>query len=275
MMDYDPTHFPFVVREAWRYRHCLPEGVSLNEATPQQWAEAIHRGQAEEALHPDWYTADGYTAWFEDEPTVVLPPDDGPTTIEMAPITDDDDGLNNTLVYDRVCFGHPAEIAGARASLRRWLGTDCPQADDVVLVASELAANAVRHSASANLYFILRVEIHPDHVRVECDDLGGPWGVRAVDDLPRHGLDIVSALSADWGTEERRIDSMRVVWAKIAAPQGTKLSAACLSRMAAPFRPADIRTIHGPTLRPISQSLNASRRGRAWPRPTPGGDRIA
>lgn len=140
--------------------------------------------------------------------------DDTPT-VEMPAVTDDD-GLGNTLVYDRICFGELSEIKGARASLRRWLN-DCPVVGDVVLIASELAANAVLHSASQELYFTLRAEIHPDHIRVEVEDLGGPWRCRAVDDRP-HGLELVALLAQEWGSEVRPCDGMRVTWAKVAAP---------------------------------------------------------
>jgi hypothetical protein len=101
-------------------------------------------------------------------------------------------------------------------------------ADDVVLIASELAANAVLHSGSAELYFTVRAEIHPLHIRVECEDLGGPWGQpRMVNGEPQcHGLDIVAALSEDWGTEERTCDNRRIVWAQIAGPRYTSAGSA-------------------------------------------------
>ena len=38
--------------------------------------------------------------------------------------------------------------------------------------------------------FTVRAELHPDHVRVEAEDLGGPWHRRQPDGRP-HGLDVV------------------------------------------------------------------------------------
>jgi len=137
----------------------------------------------------------------------------------MPVVTGDDDGLDNTLVFERIVFGQPGEVAGVRASMRRWLD-GCPVADDVVLIASELASNAVLHSASAELYFTVRAEIHPLAIRVECEDLGGPWQPRMVEGEPQHhGLDIVAALSEDWGTETRSCDNRRIVWAQVASPR--------------------------------------------------------
>jgi anti-sigma regulatory factor (Ser/Thr protein kinase) len=46
--------------------------------------------------------------------------------------------------------------------------------DDLKLVASELAANAVLYSASRGASFAVRCEIAPGCVRIEVEDLGGP-----------------------------------------------------------------------------------------------------
>ena len=47
--------------------------------------------------------------------------------------------------------------------------TGCAAANDAVLVASELAANAILHSRSRAAHFTIRTELHPDHVRIEAD----------------------------------------------------------------------------------------------------------
>jgi anti-sigma regulatory factor (Ser/Thr protein kinase) len=90
----------------------------------------------------------------------------------------------------------------------------CPAADDIVLCASELAANAVTHSCSGRPggTFALRVEIvWGGHVRIAVDDDGGPWidggsGVHC-----GRGLAIVTALAADWGIVTGAAG--RTVWA--------------------------------------------------------------
>ena len=64
-------------------------------------------------------------------------------------------------------------------------------------------------------FFTVRAELHPDYVRVEAEDLGGPWRRRQPDGRP-HGLDVVEALTGPdgWGVETTT-DGGRVVWARL------------------------------------------------------------
>src|SRR5207244_9863079 len=62
--------------------------------------------------------------------------------------------------------------------------TGCAAAADAVLIASELAANAILHSRSRAGHFTVRTELHPDHVRIEAEDSGGPWRRRQPDGRP-------------------------------------------------------------------------------------------
>jgi len=91
----------------------------------------------------------------------------------------------------------------------------CPATADLVLIASELASNAILHSRSRAGHFTVRAELHPDHVRVEAEDLGGPWRRRQPDGRP-HGLDVVEALTGPdgWGVETTT-GGGRVVWARL------------------------------------------------------------
>jgi anti-sigma regulatory factor (Ser/Thr protein kinase) len=78
----------------------------------------------------------------------------------------------------------------------------CPVAGDTILCLSELAANAVIHSASGQPggAFIVRADVLDGaYVRIEVHDNGGPWS-RPVhrDDRP-HGLDIVGSLATESG----------------------------------------------------------------------------
>jgi two-component sensor histidine kinase len=78
----------------------------------------------------------------------------------------------------------------------------CPAADDVLLVASELAANAVLHSASSQQggAFTIAAEVRADqHVRIEVCDQGGPWDRRGHRDGRPHGLDIIACLATSHG----------------------------------------------------------------------------
>lgn len=95
--------------------------------------------------------------------------------------------------------GMTERIASVRSGLRDLL-TDCPALDDVVLCASELATNAVRHSRSGlrGGTFTVRVTVvHGVSVRVDVEDDGGPWTPALADPDRHHGLDIVGALASE------------------------------------------------------------------------------
>ncbi len=95
----------------------------------------------------------------------------------------------------------------------------CPATADAILIASELAANAVTHSASAGEFFTIRCEAYPDYLWIECEDLGGQWHCKPADDRP-HGLDIIEALAGpdNWGVETTS-DGDHVVWARLGLPR--------------------------------------------------------
>jgi anti-sigma regulatory factor (Ser/Thr protein kinase) len=109
--------------------------------------------------------------------------------------------------------GRAERISTVRADLRALLA-DCPIADDVILCASELAANAALHSDSGRPggIFSVRTTISPGHsVRIEVEDQGGSWEP-AVSNLDRHhGLDILCALASEWDIDGDQVN--RTVWA--------------------------------------------------------------
>ena len=114
--------------------------------------------------------------------------------------------------------GSAEHIRAVRADLRPLLD-GCPMAHDVILCASELAANAALHSNSrlADGTFTVRAEISPGHhARIEVEDNGGPWNPAITDSTGHHGLDIVRALAADWGT--RGDHTTRTTWAQFDWP---------------------------------------------------------
>ena len=109
----------------------------------------------------------------------------------------------------------PAQVRQARAALATLL-RGCPLADDVILVASELVTNSVRHSASGDGgEFILRAEIGAGSVRIEVADAGGPWGGEPGDDGRPHGFDVVDAIagSRNWGIGGDA--GGRIAWARL------------------------------------------------------------
>lgn len=117
--------------------------------------------------------------------------------------------------WEAVTFpGRPQEVRRVRAVLRRILG-GCPAADDVLLCASELAANAILHSDTRETggTFTVRAEVSPaDYVTVEVEDDGGRWIDRGPESSRGRGLDILRALATDWGV--RSSATGRTVWAR-------------------------------------------------------------
>jgi hypothetical protein len=116
--------------------------------------------------------------------------------------------------------GRGAELG----QLRRWLASllpDAPARDDVVLVAVELATNAIKHTASGKGgYFTVEITCagEPGTVRVTVTDGGaaaGPVWPASPDPLDGHGLglQLVRALTARSGASG---DSCgRRVWAEV------------------------------------------------------------
>ena len=88
-------------------------------------------------------------------------------------------------------------------------------ADDVILCASELAANAAIHSHSClpGGTFTVRTKISPgDYAWIEVEDNGGPWTPTVRDPSQHHGLDIVRALASECGIDGDH--EGRTIWAR-------------------------------------------------------------
>jgi anti-sigma regulatory factor (Ser/Thr protein kinase) len=116
--------------------------------------------------------------------------------------------------YAAVFRGRPDEVGRARVAVARSLA-GCPVADDAVLIASELAANAVVHSGSRGQFFAVRCLVRRSSCRVEVEDCGGLWRPGPRDRSRPHGLDLVEALAGpdNWGVAGD--SSGRVVWARL------------------------------------------------------------
>jgi hypothetical protein len=97
--------------------------------------------------------------------------------------------------------GTTEHIRIVRADLRAVLD-ECPMAEDVILCASELAANATVHSRSRlpGGTFTVRAKISPGgYAWIEVEDDGGPSTPEIRDSVGHQGLDIVRALATRLG----------------------------------------------------------------------------
>lgn len=115
----------------------------------------------------------------------------------------------------------PSDLTAAREARERVAddtgtrGVPSPVADDLVLIASELAANAVRHGQPPVL---LRLAYLGDRIRLTVSNHGGspdPRIVVAADDVGHgRGLAMVEQLATatGWEREGDRLD----VWAEVA-----------------------------------------------------------
>jgi serine/threonine-protein kinase RsbW len=131
---------------------------------------------------------------------------------------------SHALCWRRVFAGDQAQLS----TMRRWLEVllpPCPARDDVVMVASELAANAILHTASRDTgSFAVEISWSTGSVQVGVADNGAPSGPRIVEDPDGEdgrGLVIVRELSVGHGVsgDERG----RLVWARVPWEEGGEL----------------------------------------------------
>lgn len=125
------------------------------------------------------------------------------------------------LRTDGVTYPGSIEHVGTVRTDLRALLKNCPVADDVILCASELAANAARHSRSclSGGTFTVRAVVDPNRhsIRVEVEDHGGSWIMGPDEPTGHHGLDILRALAKEWGIDGDH--AARTVWARFDWPE--------------------------------------------------------
>ncbi len=116
--------------------------------------------------------------------------------------------------------GSIEHVSAVRTDLHALL-RDCPRAEDVIICASELAANAALHSRSGlpGGTFIVRAAVNPGrhYIRIEVEDNGGPWISAPDDPTGHHGLDILRALAKEWGINGDH--AARTTWAHFDWPE--------------------------------------------------------
>lgn len=120
-------------------------------------------------------------------------------------------------LFERVYAGIPSEVRQVRADIAS-IAAECPLVDELVLIVSELAANAVLHSKSGESggAFTVRAEIHGTYAWAEVEDQGGDWTPHQDDEHGR-GLTIIAAIAGDgnWGIEVGGTQQGCVVWARL------------------------------------------------------------
>jgi Histidine kinase-like ATPase domain len=123
--------------------------------------------------------------------------------------------------WERTYPGVLATLRDVRRMVRESLA-DCADAlvNDVETVASELAANAVRHSRSGTLNGTYRVRMahfparDVPYVWVEVEDMGNPEWDGVCDLSPMHGFAMCQALTTWLGSKDKA-NGNRVVYARI------------------------------------------------------------
>jgi serine/threonine-protein kinase RsbW len=122
----------------------------------------------------------------------------------------------------RTFAGCPEEIRNVRLFVGQCI-EGCPVADEVILLASEIATNALRHTASGlNGTFCVLVHAADRTVRVEVHDLGSDTAPAVCrSDSPEEsgaGLALVETVAARWGFHGSPLG--RVVWFEMDWPPG-------------------------------------------------------
>jgi anti-sigma regulatory factor (Ser/Thr protein kinase) len=117
------------------------------------------------------------------------------------------------------------------AVLRRWLESllpPCPARDDVLMVASELSANAIKFTVSGRGgWFAVEVAWWGSVVRVAVADSGGPSQPQVIDDPAREhgrGLLLVRGLSVRMGVcgdQRGRLSWADVAWEDVSTETAT------------------------------------------------------
>lgn len=121
------------------------------------------------------------------------------------------------IAFERDYPGTAEQPRHVRADLANVIG-DCPVADELVLLASELATNAILHSNSGHPHrmFTVRATLHPgEYAWVEVVDQGGAWARGEHDEEHGRGLAIIATVAGDgnWGIDGD--EASRVVWFRL------------------------------------------------------------
>jgi serine/threonine-protein kinase RsbW len=122
--------------------------------------------------------------------------------------------------FDRSYPGTIDQVRRMRADMAT-VARNCPAADDLVLLASELATNSILHSRSGHpeRTFSIRAVPYPgEYAWVEVIDEGGVWEDDQHNDEHGRGPAIVSTIAGEgnWGIEGDA--ACRVAWFRLGWP---------------------------------------------------------
>ena len=121
------------------------------------------------------------------------------------------------ITFERDYPGTISQPQHVRTDLAK-IASECPAVDGVILLASELATNAILHSRSGHpdRLFTVRATLYPgDYAWVEIIDQGGAWMADALDNEHGRGLAIVAAVAGEgnWGIDGDA--ACRVAWFRL------------------------------------------------------------
>ena len=121
------------------------------------------------------------------------------------------------ITFERDYPGIVSQAQRVRADLAK-VAAEFPAADDVILLASELATNAILHSRSGDpgRMFTVRATLYlGEYAWIEVIDQGGSWTSDGPDDESGRGLAIVASVAGDgnWGVDGDA--ACRVAWFRL------------------------------------------------------------
>jgi serine/threonine-protein kinase RsbW len=126
---------------------------------------------------------------------------------------------SSPISYTGTYPGRADQLTHMRAVIAKELAA-CPVADEAILVASEIAANAIMHTRSGapSGEFTVRVwaDVSAPYVTIQVQDQGGTWRMkpRGDDDRP-HGFDLLDGLCGPEGWGIQTQPPGRIVWARL------------------------------------------------------------
>lgn len=125
------------------------------------------------------------------------------------------------LTFERAYPGTADQPGRIRADLTDIAG-ECPVRDELVLLASELAANAILHSKSGRpgRTFTVRAVLYPgNYAWVEVIDQGGAWTAGRPGNEHGRGLAIVATIAGDGNWGFAGDSSSRIAWFRLDWPR--------------------------------------------------------